>query len=56
VINVQDIYFHLANIQPFNFPLSHTFITVTDFLLKGLVHPKMKILSVITHPHVVPTP
>jgi len=25
-------------------------------LLKGLVHPKMKILSVITHPHVVPTP
>jgi len=24
--------------------------------LKGLVHPKMKILSVVTHPHVVPTP
>jgi len=24
--------------------------------LKGLVHPKMKILSVFTHPHVVPTP
>jgi len=24
--------------------------------LKGLVDPKMKILSVITHPHVVPTP
>jgi len=23
---------------------------------KGLVHPKMKILSVFTHPHVVPTP
>jgi len=22
--------------------------------LKGLVHPKMKILSVFTHPHVVP--
>jgi len=22
--------------------------------LKGLVHPKMKILSVSTHPHVVP--
>lgn len=32
VINVQDSYFHLANNQPFNFPLSHTFITVTDFL------------------------
>ncbi len=24
--------------------------------LKGLVHPKMKILSLITHPHVVPNP
>jgi len=24
--------------------------------IKGLVHPKMKILSVFTHPHVVPTP
>jgi len=24
--------------------------------LKGLVHPKMKILAVFTHPHVVPTP
>jgi len=22
--------------------------------IKGLVHPKMKILSVFTHPHVVP--
>jgi len=24
--------------------------------VKGTVHPKMKILSVFTHPHVVPTP
>ncbi len=23
---------------------------------KGIVHPKMKILSLITHPHVVPNP
>jgi len=23
-------------------------------IIKGLVHPKMKILSVFTHPHVVP--
>jgi len=23
---------------------------------KGLVHPKMKIKSLITHPHAVPTP
>ncbi len=23
--------------------------------LRGLVHPKIKILSLITHPHVVPT-
>jgi len=25
-------------------------------MFKGLVHPKMKILSVFTHPHVVPNP
>jgi len=25
-------------------------------VVKGLVLPKMKILSIITHPHVVPTP
>jgi len=25
-------------------------------LLKGLAHPKMKIKSLITHPHAVPTP
>jgi len=24
--------------------------------VKGIVHPEMKILSVFTHPHVVPTP
>jgi len=24
--------------------------------IKGLVHPKMKILSIFTHPHVVPNP
>jgi len=25
-------------------------------VVKGLVHPKMKIKSLITHPHAVPTP
>ncbi len=25
-------------------------------ILKGIVHPKKKILSLITHPHVVPNP
>jgi len=25
-------------------------------IFKGLVHPKMKIMSVFAHPHVVPTP
>jgi len=25
-------------------------------LLKGLVHPKMKTLSLSTHPHVIPDP
>jgi len=29
---------------------------INSLLVKGLVHPKMKILSVFTHPHVVPTP
>jgi len=28
----------------------------TLLVIKGLVHPKMKILSVITHAHVVSTP
>jgi len=32
------------------FSLSHAFVNG----IKGLVHPKMKILSVFTHPHVVP--
>jgi len=40
--------------------LLHTFLSLTAFVqlnnstIKGLVHPKMKILSVFTHPHVVP--
>jgi len=29
---------------------------INVLLFKGLVHPKMKILTVITRPHVVPTP
>jgi len=29
---------------------------VEEMHIKGLVHPKMKILSVFTHPHVVSTP
>jgi len=31
-------------------------IYANEQLVKGLVHPKMKILSVFTHPHVVQTP
>jgi len=27
-----------------------------DYAFKGIVHPKMKIKSLITHPHAVPTP
>ncbi len=27
-----------------------------DKMIKGIVHPKMKILSLITHPHFVPNP
>jgi len=29
---------------------------IDEFNIKGLVHPKMKILSVFTRPHVVPNP
>ncbi len=29
---------------------------VSQITLKGLIHPKMKILSLIAHPHVVPNP
>ncbi len=28
--------------------------SVSMFQFKGIVHPKMKVLSLITHPHVVP--
>ncbi len=31
-------------------------INDSDSLIKGLVHPKMKIMSLITHPHVIPNP
>jgi len=38
---------------------SHTYdkkkkIEAVTFLLKGIVHPKMKILSSFTHPQIVP--
>ncbi len=26
------------------------------YVLKGIIHPKIEILSLITHPHVVPNP
>jgi len=35
---------------------SHVKETLFQNLIKGLVHPKMKIKSLITHPHAVPTP
>ncbi len=31
-------------------------VAVKAAMIKGLVHPKMKILSSITHPHVAPNP
>ncbi len=39
-------------------PYSHHWLSPgwTDQDLKGIVNPKMKILSLITHPHVVPNP
>jgi len=32
------------------------FFALADTGFKGLVHPKLKIKSLITHPHAVPTP
>jgi len=35
----------------------HSWLDFTFHLsLKGLVHPKMKIMSLMTHPHGVPSP
>jgi len=31
-------------------------MSLLSLLIKGLGHPKMKILSLFTHPHVVPNP
>jgi len=39
--------------------LNNSWLVIFDktyYIFKGLVHLKMKILSVFTHPHVVPTP
>jgi len=36
--------------------LSYTGFSVWEKKVKGLVHPKMKIKSLITHPYAVPTP
>jgi len=37
-------------------PIFYYIMMISKTPLKGLVHPKMKIVSVFTHPHVVPTP
>jgi len=34
----------------------HNELSVISNVIKGIVHPKMKILSEMTHPHVVPAP
>jgi len=31
-------------------------VVLLSYVVKGLVHPKMEIKSLITHPHAVPTP
>ncbi len=52
---------HLWNRRPvgeglysFQGKQSHMSVFNNFYMLKGIVHPKMKILSLITHPHVVP--
>jgi len=36
-------------------PMKRLSASFPDFGLKGLVHPKIKLLSIFTHPYVVPT-
>ncbi len=37
-------------------PASSQLYVLKLHIIKGIVHPKLKILSLITHPHVVPNP
>jgi len=58
--------FRTEHFVPTKLTLTYAFLTAWLYLnviwviwtssFKGLVHPKMKIKSLITHPHAVPTP
>jgi len=57
VFNVISFSFgYKKRIEPHFFVIKIFFNIERVFTFKGTVHPKMKILSVFTHPHVVPTP
>ncbi len=52
-----------CSVRKSDFSLSFSIYTIDNWLtlltwphLKGIVHPKIKILSLITHPHVFPNP
>jgi len=49
------VHFHLL-IFIIMYKSRHNNDRFVENVLKGLVHPKMKIKSLITHPHAVPTP
>jgi len=54
MINITRVAKFITSLQMHHYSLWKGSIKAIE--LKGLVHPKMKILSVFTHPHVVSTP
>ncbi len=50
----------ISSVKPLLLNVAHesgvSIFVVYLCIIKGIVHPKMKILSLINHPHVVPNP
>ncbi len=57
-LQIQEIKLHVwqKNLMAAILLYKNYIIQNNDTMIKGIVHPKMKILPVITHPHVVPNP
>ncbi len=57
IVNPKDSMKPEARIHKYCTVNSHCFCEKSDaHVFKGIVHPKMKILSIITHSHVIPNP
>jgi len=68
---ISYVIFHITRISPsktaivkngtayrhiYTHSICEPWVNSNNYGVKGLVHPKMKIKSLITHPHAVPTP